>query len=434
MQSVTAEASAPKTRNLAILKVSPLPKLSVDVDLTLGIGEDHSCSCHQGANCVCTNKTEAQELRLETSLGRPTHPVKSKPKLGTSNSENILTVFANGHHKPCHRNNNLAHTSGAPYRIPRPHTLHGALSFAQATRDNAVNEVFGGSVDDLLLLSSENGNRVYNTTPNVQDSAESLDIPIIAGDIPSFDVKLLPTDMPLSPGNVSSENLATDSAAVLSWYDSTMNTAADSTADFLASPNFCTMSELEWGIPSASSEFFSPADLPLNSNPSYSEYVQPVSHSGESNYQSAPGLTAPSSGTPSETGETAYHADQESSTGFWTDNVTFREPDPYRMSQASIYDSFSYPPATAADSKPQQSSSGFGFDASQNQPSQSLGEMPNMAEGDVNNNDNSSPQTERAIIIPAGLNDAKDSWYFPVNTNANAVEQSREYSWLLDGA
>jgi hypothetical protein len=45
-----------------------------------------------------------------------------KPRLTSHQSEGHLTVFANGHHKPCHRNNNAAHESGAPYKLPRSHT------------------------------------------------------------------------------------------------------------------------------------------------------------------------------------------------------------------------------------------------------------------------------------------------------------------------
>ena len=43
-------------------------------------------------------------------------------------SEGHLTVFANGHHKPVHRNNNAAHESGAPYKLPRSHASQDRVS------------------------------------------------------------------------------------------------------------------------------------------------------------------------------------------------------------------------------------------------------------------------------------------------------------------
>lgn len=92
------------------------------------------CQCHSGAKCICgTIKEESHDLKIDTTR-QTLHEARAKPKLTTAQSESHLTVFANGHHKPCHRSNNTAHVSGMPYKIPRPHTLHGHSSFAALAR------------------------------------------------------------------------------------------------------------------------------------------------------------------------------------------------------------------------------------------------------------------------------------------------------------
>lgn len=101
--------------------------------------DEHRCCCSHGEKCVCSalkkepstdDVKEHKEPKIspkkETSKDTVTVPTKSlsqrKPRLTSHQSEGHLTVFANGHHKPCHRNNNAAHESGAPYKLPRSHT------------------------------------------------------------------------------------------------------------------------------------------------------------------------------------------------------------------------------------------------------------------------------------------------------------------------
>ncbi|KAF1809830.1 hypothetical protein P152DRAFT_366585, partial [Eremomyces bilateralis CBS 781.70] len=87
-------------------------------DLTL-----HHCACFQGSQCVCGLKSESVDPDLP-----PKPRSKARPGMSTAHSESTLMVFANGHHKPCHRSNNLAHTSGVPYRIPRHAPSHSISS------------------------------------------------------------------------------------------------------------------------------------------------------------------------------------------------------------------------------------------------------------------------------------------------------------------
>ncbi len=56
----------------------------------------------------------------------PTRSTSSrKPRLLKADSDNSLTVFTNGHHKPVHKHNDSAHKCGLPYKIPIPHSVPG---------------------------------------------------------------------------------------------------------------------------------------------------------------------------------------------------------------------------------------------------------------------------------------------------------------------
>ena len=79
-----------------------------------------NCQCHETGKCVCALKTEVTEPPSGFSMPPP--PAARRPRLYQSqSSEHHMTVFANGHHKPVHRNNHAAHECGVPYRIPNFH-------------------------------------------------------------------------------------------------------------------------------------------------------------------------------------------------------------------------------------------------------------------------------------------------------------------------
>lgn len=84
----------------------------------------------------------------------------SKPRLTSHQSEGHLTVFANGHHKPCHRNNNAAHESGAPYKLPRSHT------------SQAVSTIARRSVDSLASVAASQPQNWFH--PNIAQQAQEI--------------------------------------------------------------------------------------------------------------------------------------------------------------------------------------------------------------------------------------------------------------------
>ena len=73
----------------------------------------------------------------------PTRSTSSrKPRLLKADSDNSLTVFTNGHHKPVHKHNDSAHKCGLPYKIPIPHSVPG-------------NDAARSSTDSLPLIKKK---------------------------------------------------------------------------------------------------------------------------------------------------------------------------------------------------------------------------------------------------------------------------------------
>lgn len=91
------------------------------------IAQDHkACCCSHGARCTCSIKKEHLDVLPEIDM--PVLPPRRstssrKPRLLKADSDNSLTVFTNGHHKPVHKHNDSAHKCGLPYTIPIPHSV-----------------------------------------------------------------------------------------------------------------------------------------------------------------------------------------------------------------------------------------------------------------------------------------------------------------------
>ncbi|KAL4780274.1 hypothetical protein BJX76DRAFT_338415 [Aspergillus varians] len=93
--------------------------------------DSHSrCGCIHGQRCTCALKKETHlDTVPETGVPPPAAPLSElprKPQLTSTKSESTLTVFRDGHHKPAHKHNDMAHKCGLPYTIPRSHTIHGS--------------------------------------------------------------------------------------------------------------------------------------------------------------------------------------------------------------------------------------------------------------------------------------------------------------------
>ena len=88
--------------------------------------------------CTCSLKRDHLSKFPEIpprSLNRSRSNTDSRrPRPSAANSDPSLTVFSNGHHRPARRLNHAER--GAPYRIPRPHSIHGHVIGARNSSDN----------------------------------------------------------------------------------------------------------------------------------------------------------------------------------------------------------------------------------------------------------------------------------------------------------
>jgi hypothetical protein len=283
----------------------------------------------------------------------------------TTHSESHLTVFANGHHKPCHRNNNSAHVSGAPYKIPRPHTLHGHSSFAALAQNgnsynNSKSEAPASRSMDTLSLSNTEFYAMFGSN---QQASNELPVTTMASslDTNAFQDPLFGSQNSLfgqdsnSPGSNVSETFPTQqwpwTTTAVTPVNGMFNYGSLST-----SPSQDCLPNLDndWALPSAGfNPLWSATDLPLDPSKFADSMTQPISHSGESK-QSGPGLTAASSvhsevGEPHLFGDVDVQAPQStaSETLFWEDSPV------YRLNSSTPGDSFTPPVMMPVTSVPQ---------------------------------------------------------------------------------
>lgn len=304
------------------------------------LAHDSRCQCHSGGKCICGTVKETVDLKLDTSR-QTLHDTRTKPKLTTTHSESHLTVFANGHHKPCHRNNNSAHVSGAPYKIPRPHTLHGHAAFAALSQGtNSYNTKPEAPATRSLDTLSLSNNDFYAMFGSTQRSADDLPSTTMASslDATAFQDSLFQNQSSLfsqdgnSPGSNVSETFSnqqwpwtTNAVTPINSMFTYGSLSTSPSQDCL--PNL----DSDWSIPSAGfNPLWSAGDLPLDPSKFTDALAQPISHSGESK-QSGPGLTAASS-VHSEIGEPNLFGDLDmkpsqsnaSESLFWEDSPVYR--------------------------------------------------------------------------------------------------------------
>jgi hypothetical protein len=306
--------------------------------LTFTLAHDGRCQCHSGAKCICGTKKDDLDLKIDTSR-QTLHDARAKPKLTGTHSESHLTVFANGHHKPCHRNNNTAHVSGMPYKIPRPHTLHGHSAFAALAQDKSARskpDVQTTRSMDTLSLSNNEFHAMFGSTqrcadkPPVPSASASLDA-FAFNDMFSNQVGMF------GQGGDSPESNVSETFSNQQWPWMT-NTVAPVSSTFgvgslSTSPSQDCLPNLDKDWMASSVGFdplWSATDLPLDPSKFNDDLAQPISHSGESKH-SGPGLTVASSAH-SEIGESGLFGDVDfkapqsaaSESLFWEDTPAYQ--------------------------------------------------------------------------------------------------------------
>ena len=108
-----------------------------DSSYLAAVSEEQGCCCKHGGGCSCASLKHERDDEDSGSVTPPRGPAV-KPRLDTAKSDGHLTVFQNGHHKPVHRKNHLAHECGMPYKVPmqRANTDHHVATTARRSVDS----------------------------------------------------------------------------------------------------------------------------------------------------------------------------------------------------------------------------------------------------------------------------------------------------------
>jgi len=164
------------------------------------------CCCSHGARCSCALKKEHLDPVPESdsdeasSSSVPSNEIR-RPRALTAQSEGGLTVFTNGHHKPVHKHNTMAHKCGLPYVVPRAHSIHGPSPSGLANRsvdnlphtstidalhsESHIKDSMVSAQQEQRKVKSEHGSPLLSTTSNLDH---------LNGLLPPLDLSSIPGD------------------------------------------------------------------------------------------------------------------------------------------------------------------------------------------------------------------------------------------------
>jgi len=195
-----------------------------------------SCCCSHGARCSCALKKEHLDPVPESdsdeasSTSLPSNDIR-RPRALTAQSEGgSLTVFTNGHHKPVHKHNNMAHKCGMPYVVPRAHSIHGPSPSGLANRsvdnlphtstiealhsDSHIKDSMVSAQQEQRMVKSEHGSPLVSPASNLDQLnglLPPLDLSSLPGDynfLQNVDYSNLPDqDQPLFSAGLSSTSI-----------------------------------------------------------------------------------------------------------------------------------------------------------------------------------------------------------------------------------
>ncbi|TVY85078.1 Copper resistance protein CRF1 [Lachnellula suecica] len=176
--------------------------------ITAAVSDDHladNCCCSHGGRCSCALKKEHLDPVPESDSDEPSQPApvldKRRPRALTAQSDNGLTSFVNGHHKPVHKNNTMAHKCGLPYVVPRAHTIHGPSPSGLANR--SVDNLPHTNTIDALHSESHIKDSMVSAQQEQRMVKSEHGSPILSGmvnpdqwnaNLPPLDLSSLPSD------------------------------------------------------------------------------------------------------------------------------------------------------------------------------------------------------------------------------------------------
>ncbi|EAU33647.1 conserved hypothetical protein [Aspergillus terreus NIH2624] len=319
------------------------------------------------SRCTCALKKEPHlDPVPETGLPPPPHSVLSelpkKPQLTSTKSESTLTIFRDGHHKPAHKHNDMAHKCGLPYTIPRSHTIHATSDTARRSVDH-LPLTQAGLVSEAFSAQQLPGQPpLYNPQRRVKSEHGSPDAAPV---LPSDDVPTTVPPLDLSaffPHGLQSMDKPTENAVTLSMEKTPLNHVMTSVPPLdvnysfpttTASPVNCMAVQDPYneafftssdGDVALNSTAFSAPPVDWSSFPLYSSDVPAATSTQAPSYASfdynamGPGIAAPSSsGDLSEVEEYAPLSTLPSDLHDLHSGSEGSDVDQYRISSASSF-------------------------------------------------------------------------------------------------
>ncbi|KAJ5495821.1 hypothetical protein N7539_000937 [Penicillium diatomitis] len=165
----------------------------------------HRCGCIHGQRCTCALKKEPKlETVPEAGLPPAQPPVPTeaprKPHLMSTKSESTLTIFRDGHHKPAHKHNDMAHKCGLPYTIPRSHTIHHTSDASRRSVDHSavtqsafICEPLSLSMDPVPLSRQTSQHSSPNSALSANADEISAAAPLQQAFLDTFSTSAVPT-------------------------------------------------------------------------------------------------------------------------------------------------------------------------------------------------------------------------------------------------
>ena len=244
--------------------------------------------------CTCALKKEhldpVPEVDSIPVLSRKRTTSASKPRLLKAGSDNALTVFTNGHHKPVHKHNDSAHKCGLPYKIPIPHSIHGNADIARRSTDSLPiirkREESHSQLQESIASAQQEPRRVRSEHGSPEAGAVLFRE---NNDLPALDLSYV---APSLTGGISSQ-FEDGYLQSPQPYDNTYYTASEDPTGL--------NSVVDWSALELNGAYSAAFSQP----PSYASYDQ-------SNVAQS-GLTTSSSGDVSESGDYVSHNPQQSS-------------------------------------------------------------------------------------------------------------------------
>jgi hypothetical protein len=259
---------------------------------------DSCCGCSHGARCSCALKKEHLDPVPESDSDEPAVPAvtndRRRPRASTAQSENSLTTFVNGHHKPVHKHNTMAHKCGLPYVVPRSHTIHGLAPTGLANRsvdnlphtntvdalhsDSHIKDSIVSAQKEQRMVKSEHGSPIVSPGSNLNQwnsSLPPLDLTNLSGDYSACldGFSSVPDDQPLFSAGLSAASIDWSHYDGLDFNNDTFAASSYSQAPSFTGYDFSSIEQSALTTTSTSGEISEVEDFgslndPANARPS----------------------------------------------------------------------------------------------------------------------------------------------------------------------